>query len=354
MNNKNIVLISDLHLGVKKNNNTFLRSQINFLRNQLVPYLKDNGIEFLCILGDIFDNRNSINTLIQNEIFNLFANDFSFLKKIYVIIGNHDTYYNNSIYVNSLKFLSKFENVILIEEVSIIEIYDKKILMVPWIVDQNSFSKSFETIKENFDICFGHFNITGFNFNKYKLSEDGLSDSIFNNKVKKVFSGHFHIKSKQTKGDTEIIYIGSPYQITRNDIDEQRGFCIVNLENLNYNYINNDLSLKYIQLNYPDKFSEKTIKGNIIDIYIEFNNSYNEKKIEKYIKDIEFFQPADKPNIFVVNKSDIDGDLSIDGYNIKSIIDLMKDYVYALESIKNKDEIYNILLELYQESKGDI
>jgi len=348
-----ICLISDLHIGIKKNNDTFLKSQLNFLRNQLIPYLQQNKIEYLFILGDLFDNRNSINTKIQNEVFHLFKDDLQFLNKIYVLVGNHDTYFNNSINVNSLKFLSKFSNVELVENMNTVTIYDKKILMVPWIVDYKEFNESFKKIDNNFDVCFGHFHITGFNFNKFKLCEDGLEGDILYNTKKKFFSGHFHIRSKQNKNNGEIIYIGAPYQMTRNDINEQRGFCILDLENISYEYVNNEVSLQYVQINFPDKFTAKSIKGNIIDVYIQFNDGYNEKKVDRYIKYIEQCEPADKPNIFVVNNSEIDSELSIDGYNVKSLSDLMKDYITNLD-IKNKDEIYNILIELYQEAKGEI
>jgi DNA repair exonuclease SbcCD nuclease subunit len=351
--NKLCAMITDLHFGVKKNNNVFFKSQLRFLKNQFIPYLKENNIEYLSILGDMFDNRNSINTLIQNEIYNLFSNDFKFLKKIYVLIGNHDTYFNNSISVNSLKFLNKFDNVEIIENMNTITIYDKKILMVPWIVDHKNFIESFKQIDNNFDVCFGHFHITGFSFNKFRLCEDGLEGDVLYNTKKKFFSGHFHIRSNQDKNNGEIIYIGAPYQMTRSDINEQRGFCILDLEDMKHEYINNTESLQYIQLNYPDKFTAKSIKGNIIDVYIQFNDGYNEKKIDRYIKYIEQCEPVDKPNIFVVNNSEIDSELSIDGYNVKSLIELMKDYVNNLE-IKDKEIIYNILVQLYQEAKGEI
>ena len=71
MNNK-VCLITDLHFGVRKNSEVYFDSQKNFLTNQLIPYLKENDITKIFFLGDIFDNRNNINTKVQNDVFHLF------------------------------------------------------------------------------------------------------------------------------------------------------------------------------------------------------------------------------------------------------------------------------------------
>jgi len=100
----NVAIISDWHLGIKKSNDLFFQSQLSFFRDQFEPYLKKNGITEIFFLGDLFDNRVSLNIKIKNEALNIFDN---ILKnyKIYLLIGNHDCFYTNTIDVNSLKFL---------------------------------------------------------------------------------------------------------------------------------------------------------------------------------------------------------------------------------------------------------
>ena len=343
-----VCLLSDTHFGVRKNSEIFLNSQIRFITEQFVPYLENNDIENIFWLGDVWDNRSSINIKVMNAVYDLFEN---YLKKfnIYVLVGNHDCYFNSTVEVNSLKFLNKFSNVQLIEKMTKINLNGKEIVMVPWIIDNIEFIRDFR--KMPCDVCFGHFNIEGFHFNKYKKSEDGFQCKIFGN-CKKVFTGHFHIRNSQKIDNTEIIYIGSPYQLTRNDIDESRGFTILNLENLNYEYVDNITSLKYIKLKYPEKFIKNKIKNNIIDVHVEYDESYNEEKINRYLNKIEQCEPAIPPNIFLENNSELNGEIDLTNYNIGSMLDLMREYVNSLD-IKNKEEIYQILIELYNDVKGD-
>jgi DNA repair exonuclease SbcCD nuclease subunit len=344
-----VSLISDLHFGVRKNNEVYLKSQIKFIVEQFVPYLKENEINTIFILGDLFDNRSSTNTKVMNAVYEIFSDylkDFT----IYILVGNHDTYYNSNIEINSLKFLTKFENIHVIDKMTKIEIDNKKITLVPWVVDNVKFVREFH--KTKCDVCMGHFNIHGFHFNKFKKSDDGIQAKLFSN-CKKVFTGHFHIRNSQIINDIEMVYIGSPYQLTRNDIDECRGFTLLDLKDLSYKFIDNTKSLKYIKLKFPEKFSQSKIENNIIDVHVDYDNSYNENKVDNYIKKIEKFCPALPPNIFVDNNSELSGELNLENCNIGSMMDLMREYVDGLD-IKNKEEIFKILIELYNEVKGEI
>jgi len=342
-------LIGDLHLGIKKNSNIFLKSQVKFLIKEFVSYLKNNNIKTVIMLGDIFDSRHSVNTKIQNVVFDFFdkyMKDF----KVYVIKGNHDIYYNSSTDVSSLKFLTKFDNVTVVEDIIETEIAGKKVCMVPWVVNMSDFVNKFTKHSE---LCFGHFDITGFNMNRNRLSKDGIPADFFGSRCKKLFSGHFHTRSHQIIKGCEIVYAGSPYQLTRHDIGEERGFVVLDMDDYSYEHINNKSSIKYISLNFPEEFSKKTIKGNIIDVYISYSDSYKEGKIENYLKKIEEYEPAVSPNTVLVNDSSMNSNLNADDYKVGSMIDLMKDYVNSLD-IKNKDQIYNILLDLYSNTKGDL
>ena len=86
-----IALISDLHIGIKKQCPVFMESQLRFFREQFVPELTERGIKNVWVLGDVFDTRQQINTLVINKAIELFRDtlrDFD----IDVIVGNHDMY----------------------------------------------------------------------------------------------------------------------------------------------------------------------------------------------------------------------------------------------------------------------
>lgn len=344
-----VAIITDLHLGVRKNKDIFLESQIRFIEKEFVPYLKENNIKIIFCLGDWYDNRNNLNVMIKNESYRLLEEVFKDFQ-IYMIVGNHDSFYNSSIDVNSLKFFNKFENIEVIESIKTIEIDNKKICLVPWIVNNEKFIEEFEG---NFDVVMGHFDITGSKMNKFKISETGINKSIFSN-CKKVFSGHFHTRSTQKFGNTEIIYVGSPCQFDRGDMGEERGFIVLDLETLDYEFINNETSIKFIKLEYPVTFNEDEVKNNIVDVYIDTaENEFDEIKIEKYSAKLCNYGAVDY-NIFVVNsKEQEESEFSLNQTNISSIEDMLKSYVDSLK-LKNGDVVYNYLIELKNETKEGI
>ena len=67
-----IALISDLHIGIKKQCPVFMESQLRFFREQFVPELTEQGIKNIWVLGDVFDTRQQINTLVINKAIELF------------------------------------------------------------------------------------------------------------------------------------------------------------------------------------------------------------------------------------------------------------------------------------------
>jgi len=347
-NSNNICLVSDIHFGVNKNSEIFLESSMNYFRDELVPYLQEHNISTIAILGDLFDNRNTINVRIIDEVNNLFSNilkDFT----VYILVGNHDTYYKTSIDVHSLKFLSYLDNVEIIDNITYKTIMGKNILFCPWIVDYEDSNVINTLVEPETDLLFGHFDIIGFSLNSTRVSTIGLDVDVFEN-YKKVFTGHYHKPSSKQIGTTEIVYIGSPYQMDRNDKNEDKGVIILNLDTLKYERVYNTTSIKFIEVKYPDVPSEDTINGNIVDVIIDIDkDDIVGDVIEKYSKSIEELSPISRVNVHVNVKDDIDVDMSSVGDNISSIPDLVKIYIDNDDEIENKSKILKHIMEIYNE-----
>ena len=137
------------------------------------------------------------------------------------------------------------------------------------IVDNNKFIDTFSKI--NCDICLGHFNITGSRMNKVKLSEDGIPKNVFLNC--KSLLGHFHTRSVQKIGNCEICMLDLLINLIVR-YGEERGFIDLDLDTLNYKYINNSKSIKFVKINYPNKYSEDEVKGNLVDIYVNVSEDF--------------------------------------------------------------------------------
>ena len=320
---------------------------MRFLKNEFVPYLTENKIKEIYMLGDLFDNRNHINVKIKNAVFDLFENELAPFK-ITILAGNHDIYYTTTSKINSIKWLSKFENVTILDSGASLK---NNMCLVPWVIDQPKFEKALCKVKDDVNICMGHFDIVGFNMNKTYVSKVGMVDDYFYSNFDLTFSGHYHTRTEQTKRKSKIVYVGSPYQMDRNDIGEERGFTILDTETLEYEHIDNTTSMKFVDVFYPDKLKKKDIENNIVQVNITYDDTYNEEDIQTYLKDVEDMNPSFPPTVKVLSKDTDNKELDFD--NVQSANELIKEYINTLE-IDNKEEIYSQMADLYEECKGAI
>ena len=197
-----IAMIADLHFGIKKADPTFMESQLRFFREQFVPELNKAGITTIWILGDVFDTRQTINTMTINKVIELFRDtlkDFD----INIIVGNHDMYLTTDTGINSLKILDLLPKITVYEQQTVIIIDRKKILVQPWIVDY----KQENLITGKYDYCFCHADIVGFDMGGGRLSESGLvAKQIL--KTLGLRQGGVEVVSCPTCGRTQIDLIG--------------------------------------------------------------------------------------------------------------------------------------------------
>ena len=344
-----IALLGDTHFGIYKSSQIFLNSQMRFFREMFIPYCKDVGIDTIVHAGDLFDNRNNINIKILNEVHKLFKEDLKDFK-IYIIVGNHDTYFKNTIETHSLKMLGELSNITVIDNIQRHKIYNKDILMVPWQTDHDRFKSKVANQNIHCDVCIGHLETKGFFLNKGKVCDEGIDPELFLNNYTMTFSGHFHKRSRMNRGKNIIQYFGNCYHLTRHDIDEDRGFCILDLDNLEYKFINNNVSIRFEKIMYPEKILEEKVKGNVVDVHVNVTKNYDEKAFQGYLADIESLKPAFPANVKIEN--DFNLNTSAD-YKVQTVPELMNEYIQDLD-IKYKDEISTRLIDLYNDSKSNI
>ncbi len=225
MKNK-IVIVGDLHLGKKNSIDQFVQYQLDEI-DKVIEYIleNENEINTIIVLGDVFDNRKSINIKTLNDT-------FSKIKRIddidvYLIVGNHDCFYKNDIKLNSLNTI--FDHHELSHLFTIVnkplEIPEIDSLLVPWMAMDN-YNECLLAIKNSkAKYCFGHFELNGFQMNSNTICKSELKAGTFKH-FDEVYSGHFHTKSQQGN----ITYLGSHCQLDWSDFGEKKGFYELNLE----------------------------------------------------------------------------------------------------------------------------
>jgi len=219
-------------------------------------------------------------------------------------------------------------------------------LMLPWINAENrdDVLKLLETSDAD-NVC-GHLEINGFEVTPgMKFEQGGLDPSTFKN-FNRVWSGHFHHRSK--KGN--IQYLGNPYQMFWNDYKDVRGFHIYDTETDKLKYVPNPYEI-FDKIFYNDK-KEDYNKQDV--------SSYKDKYIkivveEKY--DYQMFETlVDRLyNLGVHGISVVENLVSEDTVtdieiSSKDTLTLLNEYIDEVEMSVDKTDLKTLMRSLYIES----
>ena len=244
-----LAILGDTHFGARNDNQHFHQFFEKFYKETFFPYLKEHNITDIIQLGDVFDRRKYINFQTLKSCRDYFFDplvDNSIT--MHVIVGNHDTYYKNTNEVNSLTLLLKeYGNVGVYEQATEAEFEDCKILFVPWIC-QNNEKQCLDAIHTtDADIIIGHFEIAGFEMYRGAVCDEGLNMDVFA-RHPMVLSGHFHHKSSHKN----IQYLGTPYEITWSDYNDQKGFHILDTDTKELTFVPNP-NVMFHKVHYDDE-----------------------------------------------------------------------------------------------------
>lgn len=346
-NSKKIGFFSDLHIGLNQDNSIWHDAVLNFGKWASNFYLK-KGINDIFILGDIFHNRSEISVATLNiakKFFDYFK-DFN----VYILVGNHDSFYKDHSKINSISIFDGWNNIKIVEDIPLtLNVLNKKLCLVPWGTKTEDIPKC--------DILLGHFEIVSFYMNNYKACDHGMSSSELLNKAPIVVSGHFHKKDHRKYDKGEIVYLGSPYQQNFGDCLDERGIYVYDLENNEFNFIENNISPKHIKISLKKlisgKIDVKYLKENIPNNFISFviDNKIDDEKLILLESKLKNLNPLYyrleylEENIQNINSSLEEGDLQE--------IDILKDvetYVNSLD-IEDKSEVFSYIEEIYNEIK---
>jgi len=232
-------------------------------------------------MGDTFDNRRSIDLWSLEWAKENYYNKLEEMGvTVHTIVGNHTAYYKDTNSINSVDLLLKqYKNVHVYSECTEVMIDSLQVLFIPWINAEN-FESSVESIKVSTSVCaMGHLELNGFRAHRGHVMEDGMECNLFE-KFTKVFSGHYHTRSN----DGRIFYLGNPYEMFWNDVNDPRGFTIFDTETLKFDQIDNPYKLFY-NIYYDDTpyqtFDTRDYVGKIVKVIVR--KKTEPKKFEKFI-----------------------------------------------------------------------
>lgn len=324
-------IITDTHFGIKQNSATWLNSQLDFMYNQLIPHIqqvKDSDLYSeirLIHMGDVFDSRSTISTLVAMKVVDLFTK-LSSLCNVHIIAGNHDFYSPNSDDVDTLTLLLKNTGATL---------YIKDFVKNP-IPGTNTWEMFIPWYKWGNDTIDSMMKCHGKDIVNVFTHADIVHEQIpFQNlnKNTRVFSGHLHIPSIKKN----LYNLGSCYALDFADANHDRGYYTM-VDNNKPEFHPNKCSIKFWRLYNADIFDNKKIsninKNDYIELYISQLNMAETKFVEKINEYTKQFK-----NIWIIPQpSEVEYDLEkFEGYDIEKITKNM-----IPKELKNK---FDMILE---------
>ena len=340
-----IAIITDQHFGARKGaayvNNYFQK----FYDDVFFPYLKKHKIDTVINMGDTFDNRRNID--IQSLEWTK-VNYFDKLQEmgitVHSVIGNHDIYYKDTNGVNSVDLLLReYKNIIVYSEPTEINIGGLDILLLPWITEENKMRTLEMMDNTKADVIMGHLELNGFVATRGHTMEHGMDTKLFD-KFYRVYSGHYHTRSDNGK----IYYLGNPYEMFWNDVNDKRGFHIYDTETLKLKTINNPFQL-YKIINYADTPRQLTnfeeYRQKIVKVVVRQKS--NEKEYERFMEALSRHNPYDVKVVERTSHLTFEGDIVA---QTEDTMDLLNTYVDDLTTDLNKSRIKDILRITYQEA----
>jgi DNA repair exonuclease SbcCD nuclease subunit len=340
-----ICVISDTHYGCRKNSKLFHDYFKKFYDDVFFPTLNKHNIKTVVHMGDAFDNRQGIDF---SALSWAKSNVFDPLKKrninLHLIVGNHDSYYKNTNNINSLDLLLReYDNLIVYADPTEVQLDNLKVLMIPWINQENE-QKTFDMIsKTKANVVMGHLELNGFVPHKGHVMEDGRDPTPFN-KFDKVFSGHYHTRSDNGK----IYYVGNPYEMIFNDMNDNRGFTIFDTNTLEHEYVNNPYRMHHV-IYYEDNphqdLNVDLYENKILKLIIRKKD--NIKNFDAYLNKLYKGNIAEIKIVENCSDDSIEIDHSLESEDTMSLLEkFIDDGTVSL----NKDILKNILNEIHKEA----
>jgi DNA repair exonuclease SbcCD nuclease subunit len=338
-----VAIITDTHYGARKGSKLFQDYFELFYKNVFFPTLEQYGITTVIHMGDAFDSRKSID-----------YQSFEWAKKVvfeplskynvHMITGNHDCYYKNTNNVNSPNLLlQSYPNVKTYSSPTEIKVGDLNVLLIPWICMENE-EQSLKAIKNTKSkIAMGHLELQGFNVNRSVVMEHGLEANIFKN-FTKVFSGHYHTRSD----NGTVFYLGNPYEMFWNDVNDPRGFTIFDTETLEHTPIDNPHRLFY-NIYYEDTpyqmFDASEYENKIVKVIVRKKS--DTKQFEKFIDKLYSVNVSE---LKIVENFQIQESEDFEAFDSEDTMSILNRYIEEAEVTLDKTIVQKLLQEVYQEA----
>ena len=341
-----VAIITDTHFGARSDSKAFSDYFYKFWTNTFFPYLIENDIKTIIHCGDLMDRRkyvnfDTLNRMRKEFIQPMIDNGIT----MHTIVGNHDTYYKNTVAVNSVEQLFDIDGhspIIGYSKASALKLDDGyEVDMIPWINNDNEEDVMEFINNSKSKIAFGHFDLQGFEMMKGVNSMYHSRSTAFLDTYHTVYSGHFHTKSD----NGHVFYLGNTYEINWGDYNDDRGFHIFDTETLECDQYVNPYKL-HVKVQYDEDDKEEQLgadyTGQIVKLIVtnKKNFAHFNLLVEKVERESETLTIVEDHGLLSTEQVEFD---------TEDTITILNKYVDGM-NIDNDVEVKKILNELYVEA----
>lgn len=373
-----IFLIGDTHIGLGYPNNTekWLKVHKQYFSDFLIPLLKDKieSGDIIIHLGDLFDNRNIIPINLLNYGMDI-VEEISKIAPLHIIVGNHDCWSKSSDEINTIRPFKWIPNVFIYDKTTKLEFNGLKLCLMPYIDKRD---QQIKLILENrdCDYLFCHSDLNGARMHLTSVAHKN-PDKIDVNEFtpfKGVYSGHIHIVDRHKN----FTFIGSNFQMDRNDYGDQKGIFILDTKTGEDIFIENRISPifkkarvvneedieKLESLKDSKDYIDIAISNNLLisnrklrrklEILLEKSNFASVEYIDDITKELEDDEIEDLNEAIDEDKIDISIQLDYEDYVKEYILKQKYENTTFKDGILTEyDEIIRLYKENYTNNKND-
>ena len=329
------LIVGDSHWGISGCNQSMIEQNIR-VWEYIFNIAKDYQVDAIIDCGDFLDKRKEIDANLLDII------NKNVMEKLpchlYLTVGNHNLYYRDNSLVNNISIFQKMfpNNVTVIDKFISIGTID----IIPWVNKDNVEDITKRILSSTNLYCIGHFELSGFPFDKVReatVNEERISKSLLSKTYKKVFSGHYHIRSEKDN----ILYVGTPHQLTWIDEGVEK-----------YIYILDDVIGDLVELVMPFEMF-KQVEVNDDNWKEVCNDNLKGKKVRVIYEDLKAFNDIQtqfiqiNPDIQFIKKNNQkvkEVEIKLD--ESKSLLESILDYVNNIKP-ENQDKIESLIKKVY-------
>lgn len=349
-----VCLFSDIHWGKYQDNLRELKNNSDVI-DWIIDTYKGTTLIFL---GDWFNSRSSVNVNTSNIAYDKIKKLSNKFENVFMVVGNHDAYFKNSVKINSVNQYNDINNIHIISELTLLKTKNSSILLCPWGFDYNNISN------QKYDYIMGHLEPSGINLNgEESRGKYGIDD--INKLCKLSFIGHYHVRKEYGTQNGTMHCIGCPRQLDWGDYGNTKGYHILNLVGEEIKFIKNNISPKYLKYFWSKlKRGKQKIKSlDILNNYIKLviDDKYDYEKMSKIIDKLKTFNPIKIECDFLNSINDLNAlnsNIEIDNedLDVKSLLFYMYKFIdkYDLSNLDrkiNKDDLKSLIQNYYEKAE---